>query len=81
MTTLRLISSMATKPLLADLVALYRAQAPGTEIALESVGQQGFGGHGRNQSQCAHGVRVSLGCWACRGLWPSPQRPAMPRLN
>jgi molybdate transport system substrate-binding protein len=38
MSTLRLISSMATKPLLADLVALYRAQAPGTEIALESVG-------------------------------------------
>ena len=38
MTTLRLISSMATKPLLADLVALYRAQAPGVQIQVESVG-------------------------------------------
>ena len=38
MTTLRLISSMATKPLLADLVALYRTQAPGVRIDVESVG-------------------------------------------
>lgn len=38
MTTLRLISSMATKPLLADLVALYTAQAPGIRIDVESVG-------------------------------------------
>ena len=38
MTTLRLISSMATKPLLADLVALYQAQAPGVQIQVESVG-------------------------------------------
>ncbi len=38
MTTLRLISSMATKPLLADLAALYRAQAPGVEVQVESVG-------------------------------------------
>ncbi len=37
-TTLRLISSMATKPLLADLVALYRAQQPGVEVQVESVG-------------------------------------------
>jgi len=38
MTTLRLISSMATKPLLADLVALYQAQAPGVQVLVESVG-------------------------------------------
>ena len=38
MTTLRLISSMATKPLLADLVALYQAQAPGMQVQVESVG-------------------------------------------
>ncbi|MBM3386279.1 MAG: ABC transporter substrate-binding protein [Betaproteobacteria bacterium] len=38
MTTLRLISSMATKPLLADLAALYRTQAPGVEVQVESVG-------------------------------------------
>jgi molybdate transport system substrate-binding protein len=38
MTTLRLISSMATKPLLADLVTLYKAQAPGVQVQLESVG-------------------------------------------
>jgi len=38
MTTLRLISSMATKPLLADLVALYQAQAPDVHIEVESVG-------------------------------------------
>ena len=38
MTTLRLISSMATKPLLADLVALYQAQAPHVQIQVESVG-------------------------------------------
>lgn len=38
MTTLRLISSMATKPLLADLVALYQAQTPGVQIQVESVG-------------------------------------------
>ena len=38
MTTLRLISSMATKPLLADLVALYQAQAPGVQVQVESVG-------------------------------------------
>ena len=38
MTTLRLISSMATKPLLAHLVALYKAQAPGVQVLVESVG-------------------------------------------
>jgi len=38
MTTLRLISSMATKPLLADLVALYKSQAPDVQIEVESVG-------------------------------------------
>ena len=38
MTTLRLISSMATKPLLADLVALYHAQAPDVQVQIESVG-------------------------------------------
>jgi molybdate transport system substrate-binding protein len=38
MTTLRLISSMATKPLLADLVALYKAQAPDVQVQVESVG-------------------------------------------
>ena len=38
MTTLRLISSMATKPLLADLVALYARQNPGVQVAVESVG-------------------------------------------
>ncbi len=38
MTTLRLISSMATKPLLADLAALYKTQAPWVEILVESVG-------------------------------------------
>jgi molybdate transport system substrate-binding protein len=38
MTTLRLISSMATKPLLADLVALYQAQAPDIQVLVESVG-------------------------------------------
>jgi molybdate transport system substrate-binding protein len=38
MTTLRLISSMATKALLTDLLALYRAQAPGVQIQVESVG-------------------------------------------
>jgi molybdate transport system substrate-binding protein len=38
MTTLRLISSMATKPLLADLVALYQAQAPDVQVLVESVG-------------------------------------------
>ena len=38
MTTLRLISSMATKPLLADLVALYQTQAPRVQIEVESVG-------------------------------------------
>ncbi|TXI64303.1 MAG: ABC transporter substrate-binding protein, partial [Limnohabitans sp.] len=38
MTTLRLISSMATKPLLADLVALYQKQVPGTLVHVESVG-------------------------------------------
>ncbi len=38
MTTLRLISSMATKPLLADLVALYKAQAPDVSVQVESVG-------------------------------------------
>ena len=37
-TTLRLISSMATKPLLADLVALYTAQAPSVQVVVESVG-------------------------------------------
>jgi molybdate transport system substrate-binding protein len=38
MTTLRLISSMATKPLLADLVALYQMHAPGVLVQVESVG-------------------------------------------
>ncbi len=38
MTTLRLISSMATKPLLADLVALYRQQTPDVLVQVESVG-------------------------------------------
>jgi molybdate transport system substrate-binding protein len=38
MTTLRLISSMATKPLLADLAALYQRHAPGVLVQLESVG-------------------------------------------
>ncbi|MBM3397949.1 MAG: ABC transporter substrate-binding protein [Betaproteobacteria bacterium] len=38
MTTLRLISSMATKPLLADLVTLYKAQAPDVQVLVESVG-------------------------------------------
>ena len=38
MTTLRLISSMATKPLLADLVALYRTLNPDVQILVESVG-------------------------------------------
>lgn len=38
MTTLRLISSMATKPLLADLVALYHTRAPGVKVQVESVG-------------------------------------------
>jgi molybdate transport system substrate-binding protein len=38
MTTLRLISSMATKPLLADLVALYKARAPDVQVLVESVG-------------------------------------------
>ena len=37
-TPLRLISSMATKPLLADLVALYTAQAPSVQVLVESVG-------------------------------------------
>lgn len=38
MTSLRLISSMATKPLLADLVVLYRQQTPGVLVQVESVG-------------------------------------------
>ena len=38
MTTLRLISSMATKALLADLVALYKTQAPDVTVQVESVG-------------------------------------------
>ena len=38
MTTLRLISSMATKALLADLVALYKKQAPDVDVQVESVG-------------------------------------------
>jgi molybdate transport system substrate-binding protein len=38
MTTLRLISSMATKPLLADLVALYRTHNPDVHVLVESVG-------------------------------------------
>ncbi len=37
-TTLHLISSMATKPLLADLVKLYAAHAPGVDVHVESVG-------------------------------------------
>ena len=37
-TTLKLISSMATKPLLADLVKLYAAHAPGVTVQVESVG-------------------------------------------
>lgn len=38
MTTLRLISSMATQPLLADLLALYQAHAPDVQGHIESVG-------------------------------------------
>ena len=38
MTSLRLISSMATKPLLADLVKLYQAHAPDVQVHVESVG-------------------------------------------
>jgi molybdate transport system substrate-binding protein len=38
MITLRLISSMATKPLLADLVTLYKTQAPNVQVEVESVG-------------------------------------------
>lgn len=38
MTTLRLISSMATKPLLAELVTLYQSQTPDVQIEVESVG-------------------------------------------
>jgi molybdate transport system substrate-binding protein len=38
MTPLRLISSMATKALLADLAALYTAHAPHVQVQLESVG-------------------------------------------
>ena len=38
MSTLRLISSMATKPLLADLVALYAQHQPGVQVQVESVG-------------------------------------------
>jgi molybdate transport system substrate-binding protein len=38
MTTLRLISSMATKPLLADLVALYRTHNTDVQVLVESVG-------------------------------------------
>jgi molybdate transport system substrate-binding protein len=37
-TTLRVISSMATKPLLADLVALFKVHAPQYEVQVESVG-------------------------------------------
>ncbi len=37
-TTLRVISSMATKPLLADLVQLFKAHAPQYEVQVESVG-------------------------------------------
>jgi molybdate transport system substrate-binding protein len=37
-TTLRVISSMATKPLLADLVQLFKAHAPEYEVQVESVG-------------------------------------------
>lgn len=36
--TLRVISSMATKPLLADLVQLFKAQAPQWDVQVESVG-------------------------------------------
>jgi molybdate transport system substrate-binding protein len=37
-TTLRVISSMATKALLADLVALFKTHAPQYEVLVESVG-------------------------------------------
>jgi len=37
-TPLRVISSMATKPLLADLVLLFKAHAPEWEVQVESVG-------------------------------------------
>jgi molybdate transport system substrate-binding protein len=37
-TTLRVISSMATKPLLADLVQLFKVYAPDYEVQVESVG-------------------------------------------
>lgn len=36
--TLKLISSMATKPLLTDLVKLYAVHAPGVTVQVESVG-------------------------------------------
>lgn len=38
MTTLRLISSMATKSLLAELVALYKSQRPDVVVQVESIG-------------------------------------------
>ena len=38
MTSLRLISSMATKPLLADLAKLYTTHAPDVQVQVESVG-------------------------------------------
>lgn len=38
MTPLRLISSMATKPLLVDLVTLYRTHNPDVQVLVESVG-------------------------------------------
>jgi len=38
MTTLRLISSMATQALLADLVVLYQTHHPGVQVLVESVG-------------------------------------------
>ena len=37
-TALTLISSMATKPVLTELIARYQRQHPGIAIALESVG-------------------------------------------
>ena len=56
-TTLTLISSMATKALLADLVAAYSAQQPDTMVAVTSVG-------GVDAACCAAiiSARLTLAC-------------------
>lgn len=56
MTTLQLISSMATKSLLADLVALYQAKSPGVRVQVASVG--GVDAAGRVQAGEAFDVVV-----------------------